>query len=204
MRDCMNIFLHKRTYAFVIISLLLTLPRQSTAQEQQSEENSQQQSNAEESAEGMDTSNTTVRADEMDFDFKEGKIVMEGNVIVKDKKMTIRSNDMTVFLTPENKMKKVVADGNVRIVNPAENRKANSGHAVYEVKKGTVVLTENPRVEMADHTLENAKKIIFHRDSERVETVGSGTKLQFSNTNGQGLNFEQNDDTTDTDSNDTE
>jgi len=199
----MNIVLLSKIYVFAIISLLLILPQQSTAQAQQKENDPQPQPQSDDSAGNVDTSNTTVRADEMDFDFKEGKILMEGNVIVKDNKMTIRSNDMTVFLTSDNKLKKVIADGNVRIVNPEEHRTANSGHAVYEVKEGTVVLTDNPRVEMNNNTLENAKKIIFHRDSERVETVGSGTKLHFTNSKGQGLNFSEQDNDT-TDSNNTE
>ena len=199
----MNIFSRKKIYAFVFMSFLLTLVQQSTAQSEGNEGNSRKQTQAGESAKGPDTSDTTVRADEMDFNFKEGKILMEGNVIVKDNKMTIRSNDMTVFLTSDNKLKKVIADGNVRIVNPEEHRTANSGHAVYEVKEGTVVLTDNPRVEMNNNTLENAKKIIFHRDSERVETVGSGTKLHFTNSKGQGLNFSEQDNDT-TDSNNTE
>ena len=199
----MNIVLLSKIYVFAIISLLLILPQQSTAQAQQKENDPQPQPQSDDSAGNVDTSNTTVRADEMDFDFKEGKILMEGNVIVRDKKMTIRSNDMTVFLTSDKKMKKVIADGNVRIVNPVENRKANSGHAVYDVEKGTVVLTEKPRVEMDNNTLKNAEKIIFHRDSERVETVGSGTQLHFTNSNGQSLNFSEQDNDTE-DSNDTE
>lgn len=194
----MHIFSYRKKYAFVIISLLLALPQQSIAQNLQLQDDSQQKSRTGESVETPDTSNTTVRADEMDFNFKDGKILMKGNVIVKDKKMTIRSNEMTVFLTSENKMEKVIADGNVRIVNPVEKRTANAGYAVYEVKKGTVVLTEDPSVEMDNTTLENAEKIIFHRDSKRVETVGSGTRVQFTNSNGQGLSFpEQDNDTTD-------
>jgi len=140
-------------------------------------------------------SDTTVRADQMDFDFENGKIFLEGEVIVKDKKMVIRSNQMTVFLNSENRLRKVIAEGNVRILQPAKDRKANAGHAVYEVSKGTVVLTKSPRVEMEGNTLQNAKKITFYRNSKRVETVGSGTKLHFKNQGGQGLSFsERNDD----------
>ncbi|MFW6413838.1 MAG: LptA/OstA family protein [Verrucomicrobiota bacterium] len=130
-------------------------------------------------------SESNVRADQMDFDFEAGKIFMEGNVIVTDPDMTIRSQEMTVFLTDDNRLKKVVAEGDVRLIQPDEDRTANSEHAVYEVDKGTVTLTKNPRVKMRDNTLENAEKIVFHRDSRRVETHGGSTKLRLPSQGGQ-------------------
>lgn len=148
-------------------------------------------------------SESTIRADKMDFDFEAGKIFMEGNVVVTDPDMTIRSQEMTVFLADDNRMEKVVAEGNVRIVQPEEDRTANAEHAVYEVERGTVTLTKNPSVKMRDNTLDNAEKIVFHRGSSRVETFGSGTKLHLPSEDGQpSFDLQSRDDETEEDTND--
>ncbi|MFO7821294.1 MAG: LptA/OstA family protein [Lentisphaeria bacterium] len=140
---------------------------------------------------GKQAQSTTITADSTEVDFRAGNAILTGNVVVKGPKMTVNADKMTVYFDQaekQNRIKNIVAQKNVVIVQPAVNRTATAGKAVYDVPTGMITLTENPRLEMEDSTLENAESITYDRDSERVKSKGGSITFS-SEGEGDGLNI---------------
>jgi lipopolysaccharide transport protein LptA len=123
-------------------------------------------------AEAASSRETTVRAKSVDMNFTEHMAVFDGDVEVADGQMTLTSDHMVVHLTTANELQKIIATGNVIIINPEQDRRATAGRAEYNVTTGAIELTEEPRLEMGGNRLENADKITYFRDSGRVTTEG--------------------------------
>lgn len=131
---------------------------------------------------------TTVEADETEIDFRAGKAMLTGNVKVRGPQMTVTADKMTVYFDENRNLTKVEAEKNVVIVQPDAQRKAMAGKAVYEVVGGVITLSDKPRLEMEEGVLENAEKIIYYRDSERVKSEGGSITFPSNNQSG-GLNI---------------
>ena len=107
----------------------------------------------------------------------------EGNVLVIDPKITVRSDHMVVYFgeakNPQatnlvnRSLQKIEAHGAVVIT--SEDKKAVSENAVYTAVDGKVVLTGNPQVEGPDGVV-TGSKITFWRDQKKMD-VESSTRL---------------------------
>lgn len=131
---------------------------------------------------------TTVEADETEIDFRAGTAILTGNVKVRGPQMTVTADKMTVYFDENRNLTKMEAQKNVVILQPDAQRKATAGKAVYEVVGGVITLSEKPRLEMEEGVLENAEKIIYYRDSERVKSEGGSITFPSNNESG-GLNI---------------
>jgi lipopolysaccharide transport protein LptA len=116
---------------------------------------------------------TKIEADKASMDFRAGIATFEGNVVVVDKDVTVKSDTLIAHVTPDNKLKSMEARGNVVITEEKSDRKATGGYAHYDVNTRKVVLKEKPKLIMADNILDNAKVITYFLDSERILTEGT-------------------------------
>jgi lipopolysaccharide transport protein LptA len=116
---------------------------------------------------------TKIEADKASMDFRAGIATFEGNVVVVDKDVTVRSDTLIAHVTADNKLKSMEARGNVVITEDKSDRKATGGYAHYDVNTRKVVLKEKPKLIMADNVLDNAKVITYFLDSERILTEGT-------------------------------
>ncbi len=135
------------------------------------------QENQEDDAPIVALHQTEITADKGSIDFRSGVTVFEGNVRVIDRDVSITSDQLQVQLDQENQITTLTAIGNVVIRQPAQNRVAYCEHALYTVATRTMVLTENPRLQVGSSILEDADKIIYNMDSETIATEGSRTRI---------------------------
>ncbi len=113
-----------------------------------------------------------ITSDRMEMDFGAHVAKFDGHVVVKDPRMTLKTDRLIAFFTVDNQLIKVEALGNVVILQPQVDRRAAAGHAVYDIRKGTIVLTETPTLTTGLNMLSGASQITYYRDSERVVCEG--------------------------------
>ena len=113
---------------------------------------------------------TEIEADEGSMDFRTNTATFKGNVIVKDDDVSITSDTLVAELDSENQIETLEARDNVVITHKGQDRVARGDYALYTVETRTVVLMENPRLEVGDSVLRNAYKIIYDMDSDRITT----------------------------------
>jgi lipopolysaccharide export system protein LptA len=114
----------------------------------------------------------TIKSNELSADNKGKTAVFTGKVVAKQGDVTIFCDKMTVFYgAVQGDVDKIVADGNVRIVQ--ENRTGVAAHAVYDSKEGKVTLTGgSPRVMQGTDTV--AGEVITYFVDDDRSTVSGG------------------------------
>ncbi len=119
---------------------------------------------------------SVITADKIEFDNKEGVILLDNNVLVDDERFVLRSKRLLVFLDGTNDVKQILAVGNVVITN--ENRIASCDKAVYTKENGQVVMTGNARLLNGGNRGGEVRgeRITFWLDDERME-VSAGSKV---------------------------
>lgn len=120
---------------------------------------------ADAAAEAVETNMTVITSRHLDFDYPKRVAVFDGDVVVTDPRVTIKSDSMTSVFTTNNQPETITAVGNVRI--EQENRLALCNRATYSVKSGLLVLTGKPRVTRGTDVL-SGSRIIFSRDDDKV------------------------------------
>lgn len=115
---------------------------------------------------------TEITADAVDVDFGNHQAVFTGNVRVIDKNVNLHADRMKVDLTTENEISLIEATGHVVIDELGGARRATAEKAVYDVSAGKVVLTGNPELTVGEHSMKNAEKITYYRDSQRIVSTG--------------------------------
>jgi len=113
-----------------------------------------------------------ITADRMELDLGAHVARFDGHVQVMDPRMTVTADTMIVTFDENNQLKKLEALGKVKIRQMDADREAMAGHAVYDVKKGAIELSEDPVLRNGTSILSGADKIIYYRDSDRIETRG--------------------------------
>ncbi len=113
---------------------------------------------------------TEIESDRGSMNFRTGIATFEGNVLVTDKDVRMSSDRLIAQLDAENQIKSLEARGNVVITQAAQDRVARSGYALYTVETRTVILKENPRLEIGDSILDNAYQITYDMDGEQITT----------------------------------
>lgn len=127
---------------------------------------------------------STISADQTEMDMKKGIAILTGNVIVSDATMTLNCDTMTIAFSEQQRITKVEAVGHVVILEPANQRKATADMAIYDLEKGTVTLSGDPKLEMQDRKMYNAETITYDLKSEKVNTTGKRTVLEFKTAGG--------------------
>ncbi len=112
---------------------------------------------------------STITADKIEFDNKEGVILFDKNVLVNDAQFILRSDRLIVFMEGTNEVDQIMAIGNVSLTN--ENRSARCEKAVYTRKDGQIVMTGNASLEQLGDKAGAATgdRIAIWLDDERME-----------------------------------
>ncbi len=108
---------------------------------------------------------TVITSRSLNFDQKSRKAVFDGDVLVVDPQLQIKSDRLTVVFSEKNEVQKLYAEGRVQIVQ--EELAASGGRADYDVAEGKVVLSVNPLVRRGRDML-TGETITFWRDSSRI------------------------------------
>lgn len=139
---------------------------------------------------GTGTNETHVTARRADYEITKNVLVLDGDVVVRDPRVTISADQITMVMNTNREPEMVTAVGNVVIeqdLNPAPAsvaggapkalavkgfRRATCGRAVYGVRSGVTVLTDKPVITQEGMTL-NGSRIIYSRDQDKVHIDNS-------------------------------
>ncbi len=118
----------------------------------------------------------TIKADEMAFAGKAGRITFSGHVQVDQDGTRLSADHLEVTLEgtlkgPDNGIRHMVAEGNVVLIQG--ERRATAGKAEYDPGSALVVLSETPRVEDTNMAVVGERIIIDLNSGE--STVEGGT-----------------------------
>jgi len=116
----------------------------------------------------------SVTADAMEFDYRSRVLTYEGNVEVTQGDMRLESTRLTVTLDehPDNRIKEVVADGQVRLSNGT--RWATGGHAVFDQAHNTVVLSGNADLHDGPNQVTGDRVVVYLDEKRSVVEGGKG------------------------------
>ncbi len=114
------------------------------------------------------TGTTVITSRRLEFDNRKRQAVFEGNVLVQDATMRMRTDRLMVFFDEAEQPSRIEAAGSVVIMQ--ENRLARSQAAVYDIVAGTMVLTGSAEVRRGRDLLKG-DTITFWRDQDRIEVV---------------------------------
>jgi len=114
---------------------------------------------------------STITADKIEFDNKEGVILFDKNVLVDDVQFILRSDRLIVFMEGTNEVDQIMAIGNVSLTN--ENRSARCEKAVYTRKDGQIVMTGQAELEQLGDKAGavTGDRIAIWLNDERVEVT---------------------------------
>ncbi|MBI3277484.1 MAG: LptA/OstA family protein [Chlamydiae bacterium] len=102
----------------------------------------------------------------LDMDYDHHKAVFHQDVVVRDPRMKMTADEMTVYFQEKSKtIDKVIAVGHVRF--RKEEKSAKAKQAIYTAGDGKVVLTGDPMVKKGEDVI-TGEKITFYRDDSRM------------------------------------
>jgi lipopolysaccharide transport protein LptA len=131
---------------------------------------------------GTDTAppigSTRINSDELHSDQTNHTSDFIGKVVVVGQNFHMTCQEMKVFFTNDNKVSKIVATGDVVIVQP--NRVTHCGHAEYTQDDDTFVLTEEPVILDGKKKVESTR-IIINRQTQQMNTGGGRTTVTIPN-----------------------
>lgn len=114
-----------------------------------------------------------VKSDNLTADNEKKTATFEGKVVAHQGELTLYTDRLVVSSAGEgNELSKVEAFGNVRILQG--NRQATGGHAVYDPKRGVILLDGNPKVVVGDDVVTG--KVITYFINEQRSVVTGGPK----------------------------
>ncbi|MFO7936312.1 MAG: LptA/OstA family protein [Kiritimatiellia bacterium] len=123
---------------------------------------------------GVQTSESCITADKIEFDNKEGVILFDKNVFVNDPQFVMRSDRLIVFMEGTNDVDQIMALGTVSLTN--ENRSAECDKAVYTRSNGQIVMTGNVVLSQAGDKAGtvSGEKMAIWLNEERMEILEGG------------------------------
>jgi len=131
---------------------------------------------AEPDASPPEKSKTIIQSDYGDFDYKSKKGIFEGNVVVNDAQVKLKSEKMIVYLAEkDNSVTKVEAMGSVEI--EQQGKTAYADNAVYSKDTGIILLTpkpggERPRIRDERGNIVRGNEIVINRNDNTMKAVG--------------------------------
>ena len=108
---------------------------------------------------------TVITSDRLTYDGERGLAIFDGNVVVSDPSLKLKSDKLTVIFADRSEVKRILAEG--RVVISSEDRRGWAKRASYDVASGQVVLEGEPRV-MRGKDMLIGDRITFWRDENRV------------------------------------
>jgi len=117
---------------------------------------------------------TVITSDELHADQNTHISIFSGNVVTVGANFRMTCQEMTVSFTNENKVEKIVAEGNVVITQP--DRITHCGHAEYYHDTDTFVLTDQPVI--VDHQNQiTGTRITIERTTQKMTIDGGRSKV---------------------------
>jgi lipopolysaccharide export system protein LptA len=115
-----------------------------------------------------------VSADAMEFDYRARVLAYKGSVEVTQGDMKLESKRLTVTLDehPDNRIKEVVADGEVRL--SKGTRWATGEHAVFDQAHNTVVLSGNAELHDGPNQVTGDRVVVYLDEKRSVVEGGKG------------------------------
>jgi lipopolysaccharide export system protein LptA len=115
-----------------------------------------------------------VSADAMEFDYRSRVLTYTGHVEVTQGDMKLESKRLTVALDegPENRIKEVVADGQVRL--SKGTRWATGKHAVFDQAQSTVVLSGDAQLHDGPNQVTGDRVVVYLDEKRSVVEGGKG------------------------------
>lgn len=137
-----------------------------------------------------------IISDSMEAETKANKVVFKGNVVARQKDVTITSNELTAtYVDGGKELKEVLATGNVRITQ--QDKIAVADRALFLNAERKIILTGNPKVWQGKDIV-SGDKIIYFVDEDRTIVEGGQERVRatiypkkeetFANTTGKGAN----------------
>jgi len=118
-----------------------------------------------------------VTSERMEANDADKTVVFSGNVIAEKGALTIYSDRMEVYNNKENnKISRIVAVGNVRIVQEGKN--ATGERAVYYDDEQKVVLTGNPKAWEGDNVVTGSEITSYLNENRSVVKGSPGTRVR--------------------------
>ena len=108
-----------------------------------------------------------ITSDRMEADKSKRFIVFEGDVIAKQKDMTIKSDELHVHFGESGKdIEEVIAIGNVRV--EQGDKTATAKRAEYNKAEEKVVLTGNARLKEVSNFVEGERVTVYVKDGRSI------------------------------------
>lgn len=135
-----------------------------------------------------------ITSNSLEAETKANKVVFKGNVVARQKDMTITSDELTATYGDNGKeLKEVLAAGNVRITQ--QDMIAVADNALFMNTDRKIILTGNPKVWQGKDVV-SGDKIIYFIDEKRTiveagqkrvqATIHPGKEEAFANPTGEG------------------
>ena len=116
-----------------------------------------------------------ITSDRLEVDQKKNTIIYKGRVVALQGEMTMRSEVLTAYYSPEMKgLKEVIAEGKVHVTQG--NRVATGSRAVFNGKDQTIMLTGNPMVRQGGNQV-TGERIIFYMEQDKAVVEGGAQRV---------------------------
>ncbi len=115
----------------------------------------------------------TGEADSLEF--KKDRVIYSGNVRLTRGKAVLKADRVIILLDKEGNPYRIIAEGGVFY--QEGNRRASSRSAEYDLKKDTLVLKGDARVE-EDKNLLEAEEIVYDRKNQTLRAVGDNSRVR--------------------------
>ncbi len=118
-----------------------------------------------------------VTSDRMEADRKRNTITYKGRVVAIQAEMTMRSDTLTAYYSPDMKgIKEVIAEGKVHVTQG--DRVATGTKAVFDGSKQTIIFTGNPVVRQGNSEISGSRIIFFIEEDRAVAEGGSQGRVK--------------------------
>lgn len=117
-----------------------------------------------------------ITSDSMEAETKANRVTFRGNVVARQKDMTITSNELIATYAKGGKeLSEVVATGNVRITQ--QDKIAVADRALFLNAERKIILTGNPKVWQGKDIV-SGDKIVYFLDEDRTTVEGGQKRVQ--------------------------
>lgn len=119
----------------------------------------------------------TIGARQLEFDYRTRTLTYQGEVVVTQADLTLRSDVLRVTLdeSARDAIREVVAEGNVRVTQGA--RTASGGRAVFDQQKRTVTLTEDAILRDGPNEVAG-ERVVVYLDEQRSVVEGGQRRVK--------------------------
>ncbi len=116
-----------------------------------------------------------IEADSFEYDNKQKIAVYKDNVVVRKGDFTLWANLMHIYFDENSKIKKIIAEGNVRFEKGLY--KGKSEKATYEADKEIIKLIGNAQIRKGNNVLEGDEIDYFMKEDKAV-VIGKNKKVR--------------------------